>query len=138
MFGRMPSRVLRAGLALWWLATPGRVAAQEHAGQYSQAEIELGSRLYGASCVLCHGTNGDGVANVDLRGGKFRKATSDDELRQVITVGVPGTAMPPHKFQSAELTGVVAYVRSMRDARVTTAPKGNAARGREIFEGRGE
>jgi putative heme-binding domain-containing protein len=81
--------------------------------------------------------NGDAVANVDLRSGKFRRAASDEELGRLILTGVPGTAMPPHKFQGAELTGIVAYVRAMRDVNATAMPAGDAARGRGIFESKG-
>ena len=136
MLVRMTSAVLRTALALWCLS-PEHLAAQEHAGQYSQADIELGSRLYGANCALCHGVNGDAVPSIDLRSGKFRRASSDEELGRLILTGVPGTAMPPHKFQSAELTGIVAYVRAMRDVNAAGAAVGDAARGKGIFEGKG-
>ena len=124
---------LPAALTLWCVA----VAAQDHVGQYSQADIERGSRLYGANCSFCHGANGDAISNVDLRSGKFRRAASDEDLGRLITAGVPGTAMPPHKFQEAELTGIVAYVRSMRDLHAATVAVGDARRGKEIFAGKG-
>src|SRR5271169_697493 len=112
MYRRMFSRVFGAAL----LCAP--LAAQEHAGHYSQADVERGMRLYGAQCQFCHGVNGDSVPNVDLRGGRFRHAASDEDLGRVIAAGIPGTAMPPHQFDATELTGVVAYVRSMRDINI--------------------
>jgi putative heme-binding domain-containing protein len=124
---------LQGAVVLWCVAA----AAQDHAGQYSQADIERGSRLYGANCAFCHGANGNAISNVDLRSGKFRKAASDEDLARLITTGVPGTAMPPHKFQDAELTGIVAYIRSMRDSHAATVAVGDARRGREIFAGKG-
>ena len=93
--------------------------------------------MYGANCAFCHGAAGDAVPNVDLRSGKFRKAASDEDLARVITAGVPGTAMPPHKFQDAELTGIVAYIRAMRDVHAATVAVGDARRGKEIFAGKG-
>ena len=129
-------RFLRASVALWWVAgCPA--AAQDHVGQYTQADIERGSRLYGANCAFCHGASGAAIANVDLRSGKFRRASSDEDLGRLIIAGVPGTAMPPHKFQDAELTGIVAYVRSLRGAGVATPGGGDARRGQEIFAGKG-
>ena len=113
------------------------LAAQEHAGHYGQADVERGSRLYGAHCQFCHGVNGDAAPNVDLRGGRFRHATSDEDLGRVITGGVPGTAMPPHKFDSTELTGIVAYVRTMRDINLAAVVTGDAGRGQRVFEGAG-
>jgi putative heme-binding domain-containing protein len=136
MFRRKRSTVLQAALVLCCLAVE-QAAAQEHAGQYSQAEIELGSRLYGANCALCHGANGESVPSVDLRSGKFRKAVSDEDLARLITTGVPGTAMPPHKFQNAELIGIVAYVRNMRSASAGVVLAGDSGRGKVIFEGTG-
>jgi putative heme-binding domain-containing protein len=106
-------------------------------GQYSQTDIDRGSRLYGANCAFCHGAAGDAISNVDLRSGKFRKAVSDEDLGRLIVAGVPGTAMPPHKFQDAELTGIVAYVRSMRDVHAAAVAVGDARRGQEIFAGKG-
>ena len=126
--------VFLQGAVVLWCVT---AAAQDHAGQYSQADIERGSRLYGANCAFCHGANGNAISNVDLRSGKFRKAASDEDLARLITTGVPGTAMPPHKFQDAELTGIVAYIRSMRDSHAATVAVGDARRGREIFAGKG-
>jgi putative heme-binding domain-containing protein len=123
-------------LALWCVAAQP-VAAQDHVGQYSQADIERGSRLYGGNCAFCHGAGGDGVPNVDLRSGKFRRAASDEDLGRLIVTGVPGTAMPPHKFQDAELTGIVAFIRSMRDLHPATVAVGDARRGKEIFTGKG-
>jgi putative heme-binding domain-containing protein len=136
MLRRAVSSFLRVVLVLGCLASHP-AAAQDHAGQYTQADIERGSRLYGANCAFCHGAAGDAIPNVDLRSGKFRKAVSDEDLGRVIVAGVPGTAMPPHKFQDAELTGIVAYVRSMRGVRTAAVAVGDARRGQEIFAGKG-
>ena len=54
----------KAGALLAALATGGAqaAAAQDHAGQYEQADIEFGARLYDANCVRCHAEAGDAVA----------------------------------------------------------------------------
>jgi putative heme-binding domain-containing protein len=122
--------------ALWCVAACTS-PAQDHVGQYTQADVERGSRLYGANCAFCHGVSGAAIANVDLRGGKFRRASSDEDLGRLILAGVPGTAMPPHKFQSDELTGVIAYIRSLRGAGAVAFSAGDARRGQEIFAGKG-
>jgi putative heme-binding domain-containing protein len=122
--------------SLFWSAL--LLSAQEHAGQYSQADIERGQRIYGGNCVACHGINGDQVPKVDLRTGRFRSASGDEELARVIAGGIPGTAMPPHKFDRQELTAIVAYVRSMRNDRATAVAAGDAGRGQAVFEGKGQ
>src|SRR5262245_24559080 len=48
---------------------------QDH-GQYSRADVEAGQRLYGPQCQVCHGANGDGVPGIDLKLGRFRRASS--------------------------------------------------------------
>ncbi len=111
--------------------------AQDHAGHYTPEAIERGSRLYGANCAFCHGPNGDSITGVDLKSGKFRNATSDEDLAKVITNGLPGTAMPPHKLNTTELDGVIAYVRNMREFSSTGVAVGDAARGKALYAGTG-
>ena len=117
----------------------GRVGltAQQHAGQYEQADIEYGLVVYRAQCVTCHGDNGDGVAGVDLRGGQLRRGGTDRALRGVIRNGIPDTGMPPFELDPAETTGIVAYLRNMTFEADTVA-LGDAARGRALFGGKGE
>jgi putative heme-binding domain-containing protein len=116
---------------LFLVASPSIAAAQ-----YSQAEVEVGYNLYNTNCITCHGANGDSVSGVNLRGGQFRRISTDAELNRLIQTGIPGTAMPPGRFGTADLAGLVAYVRSMRDFDTKPA-RGDAARGRALFEGKG-
>lgn len=117
---------------------PYRLEAQFPAGGvYSQADRQVGARVFAAQCVVCHGATGNLVAGVDLRNGRFKRVTNDGDLIRTITTGVEGTAMPAFTFTPAELTGVVAYLRTMRDSDATAVPAGDAARGQAIFEGEG-
>ena len=111
-------------------------ATQEHVGQLSQADVEFGFNLYNANCITCHGAEGNSVPGVDLRSGRFRHASTDSDLIRLIQTGIPGTAMPAGLFNTAELAGLVAYVRAMRELDTRPA-RGNAARGQELFEGKG-
>jgi putative heme-binding domain-containing protein len=119
------------------LATGSRMLAQstsqEHPGQYAQADIVNGSRLYGEQCTTCHGPMGNAVGSVDLRRGQFRNASSDEDLKRIIAGGIPNTAMPAFKFTDAELNSVVAYIRAGLDVSARAAVVGNAARGRAVF-----
>jgi putative heme-binding domain-containing protein len=113
-----------------------RLAGQEHVGQYSQIDVEIGFGLYNANCVTCHGANGDSLSGVNLRSGQFRRASNDAELNRLIQTGVPGTAMPPGRFNTGEMAALIAYIRSMREFDTREA-RGDAARGRVLFEGKG-
>ncbi len=110
---------------------------QGHPDDYVRADIEYGSRLYAEHCFGCHGGNGDGVAGVELRSGKFRNATTDPQLRTVITNGFPNTGMPAFKLDANELTGIIAYLRNMNTFDAGTTKAGDAGRGKVVFEGKG-
>src|SRR5215831_5155018 len=86
------------------------VAAQEHS--YTQADIENGARLYQSSCAGCHGPSGDMVPGIELRRGRFRRATTDTEIIRIIQAGIPGTTMPPSSFSETQAGAIVAYLRS--------------------------
>ena len=126
------SPLLCAGLGL--LATGERASAQAQARQYSTTEIQAGSRLYGAQCALCHGNNGDGIAGVNLPRQQFRRALSDEDIRNTITTGVAAAGMPSFRLQAAELDGLVAYIRSGFDASGAPFKVGNAERGQAIYD----
>ena len=110
---------------------------QGHPEDYVRADIEYGARLYTEQCSTCHGDAGDGVTGVDLRSGKFKNAVTDPQLRTVITNGFPNAGMPAFKFDSAELTGLVAYLRNMNTFDRGSVKSGDAARGHAVFEGKG-
>jgi len=119
------------------------VAAQEHS--YTPADIENGSRLYQSSCAGCHGPGGDMVPGIDLLRNQFRRATSDVEIIRIIQGGIPGTTMPPSSFTETQAGAIVAFLRaaapgSGRGGAGATAsvPRGDMAKGRAIFAGKGE
>lgn len=118
--------------------TPERASAQLADHQYSSAAIESGSRLYVSECALCHGPQGDRVDGVDLRRGQFRAVSSDDDLRRIITTGVDDSRMPAFEFSSAELDGLVAYIRAGFDPEGVAVRIGDPARGRQVFTDAGD
>ena len=107
------------------------------AGQYNQGDVELGFSLFNANCITCHGANGDSVPGINLRTGQLRRVRSDDDLNRLIQTGIPGTAMPPGRYSTAELGGLVAYVRSMKDFDAVPQGSGDSTRGETIFEEKG-
>ena len=122
--------VVGQGVAAW--------AAQEHAQEYERADIERGAQLYEEFCSNCHGSEGDGVGSVNLMSGQFRRASTDQNFRRVLTNGIPAAGMPPSNYADADLVALIAYVRNMRDYDGGLVTLGDAARGRAIFEGKGD
>jgi len=105
--------------------------------QYSQADVEAGYTLYNANCITCHGANGDSIPGVNLRTNQFRRVATDADLNRLIQTGIPGTAMPPGRYTTADLAGLVAYIRSMRAFDTIAPGRGDAVRGQTIFEEKG-
>ena len=121
-------------LLLPWTAL---LAAQDHS--YTQADVENGARLYQSSCAGCHGPNGDMVPGIELQRGRFRRATGDTDIIRIIQSGIPGTTMPPSSFTDAQACTIVAFLRSgvpTTDGG-TRIVRGDASKGRAIFEGKG-
>ena len=134
--------VRRAAAALVVAIAGASLAAQgsrdEHPGQYTQADIVAGSRLYAENCSSCHGATGASITGVDLRRGRFKTASSDEDLKRVITKGVPNTAMPAVALSDSEVTAVLAYVRAGLDLKGRALMIGNSSRGKSVFEGKGQ
>jgi putative heme-binding domain-containing protein len=135
----IPPLLLAAAGLLW--AGAAMAAAQNpapaHGGDYAAADIAYGAALYDAQCATCHGANGDGVGGIDLRSGRFRHAATDQDLMRIVANGIPDTGMLGFKFDAAELTGIVAYLRNMTGFDRAAVKAGDAGRGRAVFEGRG-
>jgi len=126
-----------AGAVIINVEIAAQVLDQDH-GQYSRADVEAGQRLYGPQCQVCHGANGDGVPGIDLKLGRFRRASSDSDLARVITSGVPGTGMPAFVLRPEELTSIVAFIRAGFDPASAAVRVGDASRGRALFYGKAE
>src|SRR5262245_13202190 len=107
---------------------------------FTPDEMAEGGRLFQSNCTGCHGSAGDQVPGVALMSGKFRRATSDDEVAAIIRKGVPGTAMQAFNFTEQQAGMVVAYLKSFSGAatRISAADApvpGDAARGKQISIG---
>jgi len=119
------------------LAFSGAVFAQEHS--YAPSDIENGRGLFQANCLGCHGDNGDQVEGADLSSGRFRRASTDEELIRLIREGIPNTLMiPKTNLSYGDTRAIVAFLRSLptggalvadnRDVRI-----GDASRGESLF-----
>jgi putative heme-binding domain-containing protein len=111
--------------------------AQTHDSEYSEADIVYGSRIYAARCSMCHGPQGDGIGGVNLASGRYRNASTDQQLANFIRTGSQTAGMPPFALDNADMTAVVAYLRNMNTFDTATVRTGDAARGRAVVEGKG-
>ena len=121
------------------LLVPMLIGAVPALAQHATAfDVQDGRRVYEGLCAACHGPDGNLIAGIDFSRGVFRRTFSDDELAATIMSGIPNTPMPPSPtMRPDEALRVVEYLRSMSEGRDTKAD-GDAARGRVLFEGKGE
>ncbi len=84
--------------------------------------LATGQTLYAQTCSRCHGTDGQGTRRAPALNVQtfFDKVTTDQAMIQIVTSGVPGTAMPAwgDRMSVSEIEAVVAYVRAWE----STAP----------------
>jgi putative heme-binding domain-containing protein len=128
--------MMLVGLIVFVAPGQAQLLTADHPGQYTREDIVRGGLLYNAQCFHCHGRDGDQISGVDLRRGLFRRSQSDEDLGQIITRGAPG-GMPAFKLEPADLTAIIAYVRSGFDTSASIRV-GDPTRGRAVFQGKGE
>jgi putative heme-binding domain-containing protein len=131
-----PARYLAAVLAV--AATLAGIPLVAQQAAYTADDVEEGGRLFLANCATCHGADGEAVPGVDLGHGQFRRAASDDDLADIIRRGIQGTAMPPSTFSNVQTGQIVAYLRSLAVTSENAAVPGDAARGKALFDGKGQ
>ncbi|HEY7233145.1 MAG TPA: c-type cytochrome [Gemmatimonadaceae bacterium] len=124
----------------------------------SPARAQNGKPVYDKWCAGCHGDTGagDGFGSKtmlphprDFTKGVYKIRTTasgeiptDDDLRHIIEVGMPGTAMPEWKsrLSASEITSVIAYIKSFSANSFKTAAKqiaiGKAPSGSGADEGK--
>jgi putative heme-binding domain-containing protein len=96
------------------------------------ATVRAGQGLFRERCAECHGADAKGVTGHDLTR-LFASGATDDRVFQTIRSGVPNTIMPSSSAPDAELSALVAYLRSLTDAAPASAAKGNTDNGERMF-----
>jgi len=117
-------------------ASPLLVAQQTHSG----SESEDDKRLFIANCAPCHGPDGDAIAGIDFGHGKFRRASSDQDVLEIVRGGIPGSGMPgfSNELSEVEIKRLAGYLHYLAEAAQSTSAPGDAPRGKIIFEGNGK
>src|ERR1700740_2752946 len=103
---------------------------------------KTGEYEFRINCALCHGLGAHGGGRgPDLPGAQKKHSHSDAEMFQVISNGIPGTAMPANGtngqgvgMTDEEIWQIITYIRSV-EVKAPAKPIGNATRGNELFYG---
>src|ERR1700730_11905292 len=136
--------VASLGLALCALILAQRMASQEqksprstNAGQRLDTSNVEGKQAFESRCAGCHGLDGRGGERApDIALNSKTQQRSDDDLFQIITLGLPGTGMPSFASMGSNTKNVVAYLRQLQGKSNTAAVPGNVQKGRELFYGK--
>ncbi len=110
------------------------------------ASAENGKKIFSTVCAACHGPEGKGVPGLGpaLNNQSFLSARDDIYIKNIVTNGKPGTAMPAMSkakggtLSDSDIEDVVAFVRSWQTAGAPSTPAPTAApaapaSGDEIF-----
>jgi PQQ-dependent dehydrogenase (methanol/ethanol family) len=101
--------------------------------------VEDGQKLFGTHCAACHGKEADGgEMGPKLSGTRRLRSRTPQQLRSIISQGMPSTGMPAFHLPSEQLDSLAAFVRSLNSTAAETALPGEAAAGREFFFGKGQ
>lgn len=93
-----------------------------------------GRGIYNRSCTMCHGQDGTaGDRGPALAARRRYLRTSERDLFDAIKNGIAGTLMPASPLPDADVSKMVAYIRSLRAAAIDTPAAGDVGRGRQIF-----
>src|SRR5436305_1056286 len=119
---------------------------------YTAEQVREGQVLFGAHCGFCHGKDAaGGESGPDLtRAELVAKDTHGDKVGPVIRTGRPSAGMPSfNNLSEDDLNAIIAFLHSQMDkfaevagGRRSVEPAdlatGNAAAGREYFNGNGK
>jgi putative heme-binding domain-containing protein len=103
---------------------------------------KAGEYEFRINCALCHGLGAHGGGRgPDLTRAQKKHAHSDAEMFQVISNGIPGTAMPANGtngqgvgMTDEEIWELIAYIRGV-EVKAPVKPLGDATHGQELFYG---
>ena len=77
------------------------------------ADVAASAKIFRSHCADCHGLSGEGGKGPNLTTGVFFHGSSEVDLFNNITGGIPNTAMPGVFFSDGQVWQLVAYVRSL-------------------------
>jgi putative heme-binding domain-containing protein len=118
------------------------VAIAQNPLAHDSKASKAGEYEFRINCALCHGLGAKGGGRgPDLTRAVKKHTHNDAEMFQVISNGIPGTAMPANGtngqgvgMTDREIWQIITYIRS-QEVKAPAKPLGNAAHGKELFFG---
>ena len=139
----MPRRFFSTLIALVVLMVLQTAAADDRNPLANDPKAaKAGEYEFRINCALCHGLGAHGGGRgPDLTRAQKKYAHSDAEMFQIISNGIPGTAMPANGtngqgvgMTDEEIWQIITYIRS-QEVKAPAKPMGNAVHGKDLFYG---
>ncbi len=135
-------RRLMAVLGIVALASVARPAVGQNPLAGDPKAAKAGEYEFRINCALCHGLGAHGGGRgPDLTRAAKKHTHSDADMFQVISNGIPGTAMPANGtngqgvgMTDEEIWQIITYIRS-QEVKGSANLAGNATHGKELFYG---
>jgi len=137
------SRISRLAATTVLCLIAGFCVAQERNPLAGDAKAaKAGEYEFRINCALCHGLGAHGGGRgPDLTRAVKKHTHSDADMFQVISNGIPGTAMPANGtngqgvgMTDTEIWQIITYIRS-QEVKAPAKPVGSASRGKDLFYG---
>src|SRR5579872_7030336 len=140
--GPMLRQCLVCLTAFFLVAVAVQAADQRNPLAGNPKAAKAGEYEFRINCALCHGLGAKGGGRgPDLTRAVKKHTHNDAEMFQVISNGIPGTAMPANGtngqgvgMTDEEIWQIITYIRS-QEMKAPAKPVGNAAHGKELFYG---
>lgn len=119
LWGAVLGIVFVAAFPAYRLLEPGRRAGSVEA--YTVELTAQGAEIYELNCSSCHGPEGGGGLAPGLFAKEFLQQAEDEQIRQLVSVGVPGTQMGSYLLDfggpltHTQIDAVVAFLRSQEE-----------------------
>jgi cytochrome c oxidase cbb3-type subunit III len=132
----------RAVLLLLWVLVFVTAAYSQNPLANDPQAAKAGEYEFRINCAMCHGLGARGGGRgPDLTRAQKKYAHTDADMFQIISNGIPGTAMPANGtngqgvgMTDEEIWQIIAYIRG-QEVKAPAKPVGNAAHGKELFYG---
>ena len=133
---------IAAGVVLLALGVAANAADDRNPVAGDANAAKAGEYEFRINCALCHGLGAHGGGRgPDLTRAVKKHAHSDADMFQVISNGIPGTAMPANGtngqgvgMTDEEIWQIIAYIRS-QEVKAPAQPRGSVSRGKDLFYG---
>ena len=134
-------RTLELAVLLVLLTSVNVPAADRNPFAGDPKAAKAGEFEFRINCAFCHGLGARGGRGPDLTHAQKRHGSSDTDLFQNISNGIPGTAMPANGtngqgvgMTDEEIWQIITYLRSI-EVKAPSQPIGNAIHGKQLFYG---